>query len=63
MVQLDCGLVRTEGLPPPPTVNGRKDSTEGRDGTEGGVCVGRKEGFWMVDGAGGLGSDRRVSGG
>jgi hypothetical protein len=54
MVQLDCGLVRTEWLAP--TVNGRKDSTEGR------VCDERK-GFWMVDGAGGFGSDGWVSGG
>jgi hypothetical protein len=36
MVQLDCGLVRTEGLASPSW------STEGRDGTEGRVWVGRK---------------------
>jgi hypothetical protein len=36
MVQLDCGLVRTEGLASP------SRSTEGRDGTEGRVWVGRK---------------------
>jgi hypothetical protein len=53
MVQLDCGLVRTEGLAP--------RSTEGRDCTEGRVCVGGK-GFWMVDGAEGSGSDGRVFG-
>jgi hypothetical protein len=51
MVQLDCGLVRTEGLAP--------RSTEGQDCTEGRVCVGGK-GFWMVDGAEGSGSDGKV---
>jgi hypothetical protein len=57
-----------------PTVNGRKDSTEGRDCTEGRVCVGRKgfgwlteqedlgrmEGFRVVDGMEGSGLEERV---
>jgi hypothetical protein len=65
MVQLDCGPVRTDGLPPPPP-----RSTEERDGTEesgweGRVCVGgkglcRKEGFRAVDGTEGSLLDRRA---
>jgi hypothetical protein len=67
MVQLDCGLVRTEGLAPP-TVNGRT-GLHGRKslGRKEGFCVGgkglcRKEGIRVVDGTEGSALDRRVCG-
>jgi hypothetical protein len=60
MVQLDCGLVRTEVLAPH---GQRKERWHGRTGWHGRRSFVSEGRVWMVDGAGGLRPDGRVSGG